>query len=206
VFQLKLLSARASPKLREPDDSRTFVSSPQVWFCSLYSATFEKALVCYTLFVVVDFSSCSGLDSVRHDGPSSLDVDTIILSKGQIPKVFLQGVRLPDEWIDYIPSLLGDNIQYFSCFISYSSLNKSFAVRLHDALQSKGIRSWLDEKQLLPGDDLSRKLERGIHLWDKFMFCASKNSLTSWWVEDEIKTTLGKSGHFEKKKESLCTS
>jgi hypothetical protein len=29
-------------------------------------------------------------------------------------------------------------------------------------------------------------------LWDKFLLCASKNSLTSWWVEDEIKTTFEK--------------
>jgi TIR domain len=71
-------------------------------------------------------------------------------------------------------------------------LDKPFAVRLHDALQSKGIRCWRDEKQLLPGDDISRELERGIHLWDKFLLCGSENSLTSWWVEDEIKTTLEK--------------
>ena len=99
---------------------------------------------------------------------------------------------MPDEWITYIPSLVGDGIQFFSCFISYSSKDKPFAVRLHDALQYKGIRCWLDEKQLRPGDDISRELERGIHLWDKFLLCASKDSLTSWWVEDEIKTTLEK--------------
>jgi hypothetical protein len=28
LFQLKLLSARASPQFREPDNLRTFVSSP----------------------------------------------------------------------------------------------------------------------------------------------------------------------------------
>jgi hypothetical protein len=99
---------------------------------------------------------------------------------------------LPDEWIAYIPTLIGDGIQFFSCFISYSSLDKPFAVRLHDALQSKGVRCWLDEKQLLPGHDISRELERGIYLWDKFLLCASKNSLTSWCVEDEIKTTFEK--------------
>jgi hypothetical protein len=81
---------------------------------------------------------------------------------------------------------------FFSCFISYSSLDKPFAVRLHDALQAKGIRCWLDEKQLLPGHDISRELERGIYLWDKFLLCASNNSLTSCWVEDEIKTTFEK--------------
>jgi hypothetical protein len=44
----------------------------------------------------------------------------------------------------------------------------------------------------LPGHDISRELERGIYLWDKFLLCASKHSLTSWSVEDEIKTTLEK--------------
>jgi hypothetical protein len=54
------------------------------------------------------------------------------------------------------------------------------AIRLHDALQSKGIRCWLDEKQLFLGDDISRGLERGIYLWDKFLLSASKSSLTSY--------------------------
>jgi TIR domain len=123
---------------------------------------------------------------------AALGVDSIIRSNGRIPEIFLRGVGLPDEWITYIPSLVGDGIQFFSYFISYSSKDKPFAVRLHDALQSKGIRCWLDEKQLLPGHDISRELERGIYLWDKFLLCASKNALTSWWVEDEIKTTLEK--------------
>jgi hypothetical protein len=107
---------------------------------------------------------------------------------------------LPDEWITYIPSLVGDGIQFFSCFISYSSKDKPFAVRLYDALQSKGIRCWLDEKQLLPGHDISRELERGIYLWDKFLLCASKNSLTSRWVENEIKTTLEKERSLRKER------
>jgi hypothetical protein len=43
-----------------------------------------------------------------------------------------------------------------------------------------------------PGDDISRELEQGIYLWDKFLLCASKNSLTSLWVEREIKTAFEK--------------
>jgi hypothetical protein len=161
---------------------------------------FERAVVGSTVFGSVDLSSCIGLDSVKHDRPSTLGVDSIIHSNGRIPKTFLRGVGLPDEWIAYILSLVGDGIQFFSCFISYSSLDKPFAVRLHDALQSKGIRCWLDEKQLLPGHDISRELERGIYLWDKFLLCASKNSLTSWWVEGEIKTTFEKERAFRKER------
>jgi hypothetical protein len=44
-------------------------------------------------------------------------------------------------------------------------------------------------------------LERGIHRWDKFLLCASKNSLASYWVENEIKTTIGKELALRKDKE-----
>jgi hypothetical protein len=142
----------------------------------LNDANFDAATFGSTIFGDVNLSSCNGLGSIHHLGPSTLGVDSIIRSKGRIPESFLRGVGLPDEWITYIPSLVGDAIQFFSCFISYGSMDKPFAIRLHDTLQSKGIRCWLDEKQLLPGDDISRELERGIHLWDKFLLCASKHS------------------------------
>jgi hypothetical protein len=179
-------------KLTEANLSGADLYRANLWSAILGSANFKNAIVGSTIFGSVDLSSCRGLDSIRHQRPSTIGVDTIIRSKGQIPETFLRGVGLPDEWINYIPSLVGNSIQFFSCFISYSSSDRPFAVRLHDALQSKGIRCWLDEKQLLPGHDISRELERGIYLWDKFLLCASENSLTSWWVEDEIKTALEK--------------
>ena len=180
--------------------SRTNLSWAKLFSVLLDGVSFERATVGITLFGSVDLSSCSGLDSVEHSAPSTLGVDSIIRSRGRIPENFLRGVGLPDEWIDYIPSLVGDGIQFFSCFISYSSLDKPFAVRLHDALQGKGIRCWLDEKQLWPGHDISRELERGIYLWDKFLLCASKNSLTSAWVEEEIETTLEKERKLRKER------
>jgi hypothetical protein len=158
----------------------------------LDGADFEGSVVGSSVFGGADFSSCKGLESVRHTGPSLLGFDSIINSKGRIPEIFLRGVGLPNEWIKYIASRMTDVIQFFSCFISYSSADKPFADRLYTALQAKGIPCWLDEKQLVAGDDISRELERGIHQWDKFLLCASKNSLTSWWVEGEIRTTLEK--------------
>jgi uncharacterized protein YjbI with pentapeptide repeats len=156
----------------------------------LADANLSEASVSVTIFADVDLSCCKGLESLVHYGPSTLGIDSIIRSKGNIPERFLRGVGSPDAFITFIRSLFAT--QFFSCFISYSSVDKAFAVRLYDALQAKGIRCWLDEKLLLPGDDISRQLERGIHLWDKFLLCASKNSLTSPWVEEEIQTTLDK--------------
>ena len=125
------------------------------------------------------------LDSCEHLGPCSIDHRTISKS-GMLPDIFLRGCGLPDTLITYFPSLLNQPISFYSCFISYSHNDKSFAQRLHDQLQGRGIRCWLDEHQILPGDDIYAEVEKGLKLWDKVLLCASENSLNSWWVEREL--------------------
>jgi hypothetical protein len=39
---------------------------------------------------------------------------------------------------------------------------------------------------MLPGDDIHQAIDHGIRLWDKVFLCCSENSLTSWWVDNEI--------------------
>jgi hypothetical protein len=144
-----------------------------------------------TLFINMKLVDVVGLEACLHHGPSTLDHRTLAQS-GQLPLAFLRGCGLPEELIVYLPSLLHEAIQFYSCFISYNHTDKAFARRLHDTLQGRGIRCWLDEKQLLPGQNIYEEVDRGIPLWDKVLLCCSENSLTSWWVDNEIGKAFAK--------------
>ncbi len=81
----------------------------------------------------VDLTMAKGLNKVTHSGPSSIGIDTLLRSRN-IPIIFLQRADLPESFITYARSLIGQPIQFYSCFISYSHADKSFARRLHDTL------------------------------------------------------------------------
>jgi TIR domain/Pentapeptide repeats (8 copies) len=158
----------------------------------LDGADFTRALIAGTSFGEVDLSRVRGLHTVRHVGPSTIGINTLYRSHGNIPEAFLRGTGIPEEFITYIKSLVERPFEFYSCFISYSHTDQSFARRLHDQLQGRGIRCWLDEHQLLPGDDLYEQIDRGIKFWDKVLLCCSQASLTSWWVDGEIDIAFAK--------------
>ena len=165
----------------------------------LSGADFRGASFQETIISSVDLSTCKNLETIRHRGPSTFDIRTLQRS-GPLPLVFLRGVGLPEQLINYLPSLLGQAIQHYSCFISYNHTDISFARRLEDQLQGRGIRCWRDEHQLLPGDDIHEAIDRGIRLWDKVLLCASQASLTSWWVDGEINRAFQKEAQLMKER------
>jgi uncharacterized protein YjbI with pentapeptide repeats len=159
----------------------------------LRRSNLSRARVAGTIFGANDLSAVKGLETVTHAGPSTIGLDTIYLSNGNIPEIFLRGAGVPDNFITYMRSLTANPIEFYSCFISYSHADKSFARRLHDGLQGRGIRCWLDDHQLLPGHDIAEEVDRGIRLWDKVLLCCSEAALAkSWWVDNELTHAFAK--------------
>jgi uncharacterized protein YjbI with pentapeptide repeats len=152
---------------------------------SLGQGDLTEATLFETVFGNTNLSNVKGLDSCIHVGPSIIDHRTLQRS-GPLPLIFLRGVGLPNNLIDYLPSLLNQPIQFFSCFISYSSKDQKFADRLHADLQNKGVRCWFAPHDLAIGARTWDTIDEAIRLRDKVLLILSKSAIESDWVEDEV--------------------
>jgi hypothetical protein len=173
-------------------------------------ADFEFATLNGTIFGNTDLSQVSHLENAHHAGPSTLGIDTIYKSGGNLPVEFLRGCGLSDLQIEisslaypkFPPSLvtdityrihelyLGDGIKYYSCFISYSSADQIFAERLYSDLQNNGVRCWFAPEDLKIGDLIRPKIDQEIRLRDRFLIILSENALKSNWVSAEVEAAL----------------
>jgi hypothetical protein len=64
-------------------------------------ADFTRTIISYANFRDVDLSDVIGLEAVSHGGPSTIGLDTIYRSKGQIPESFLRGAGVPENFITH---------------------------------------------------------------------------------------------------------
>jgi TIR domain len=111
---------------------------------------------------------------------------------GPLPLAFLRGCGLPDALINYLPSLLNQPFQFYSCFISYASKDQAFAERLHSDLQNKGVLCWFAPEDLKIGDRIRPRIDETIRVYDKLLLILSKTSMASQWVEQEVETALAR--------------
>jgi hypothetical protein len=154
----------------------------------------------YTTFTKVDLSEVRGLETVVHLGPSSIGIDTIYLSKGKIPLVFLRGTGVPEDFIKNMKFMDFTSNEFYSPFISYSTKDQEFAERLHSDLQDKGVRCWKDD-DLRGGKKVHEQIVKAIHKHDKLLLILSPASMASEWVRTEI--AIARKREVEQKKEVL---
>lgn len=179
--------------------SGTHLSHADLSHTTLQAVTFHRAILRQTtftnsnftnvVFTNVDLSRCRGLDTVRFWGNGSIGIDTFFHSGG-LPESFLRGSGVPEEFITYATSLVGTPIEYYSCFISYSSRDEEFARRLYDGLQGKNIRTWFAPEDLKIGSRFRTEIDESIRLHDKLVLILSEHSIKSAWVRREVEAAL----------------
>ena len=158
----------------------------------LDNSDFTEAWMGRAVFGDNDLSTVKGLETVHHLGPSTIGIDTIYKSKGNIPEAFLRGAGVPEDFITYMKSLAGKAIDFYSCFISYSSKDGDFAQRLYAGLQAKDVRCWKFDENAKWGEPVWGEIDTAIRHYDKLVVICSENSLQSVPVIREIERALQK--------------
>lgn len=157
--------------------------------CDLDGCDLTEARIA-TTFGDNDLSTVKGLQRARHVGPSIIGIETVYRSKGEIPEAFLRGAGVPEDFIVYMRSLAANPIEFYSCFISYSSKDDEFARRLHADLQQNNVRCWFAPEDLKIGDKFRTRVDESIRFYDKLMVILTDNSIRSPWVEEEVEAAL----------------
>lgn len=142
------------------------------------------------MFANCDLRLAKSLSKVKHVAPSHVDILTIYRSEGNIPEIFLKGIGVPDSFVTYARSLIEKPIQFYSCFISYSSKDQSFVERLYADLQNKGVRCWFAPIDLRIGEEIRVGIDESIRVHDKLLIVLSKHSIESEWVKKEVETAF----------------
>lgn len=190
---LKEVDLREATLIRA-DLSRSNLVGANLTRTLFLNTNMTAAMVGETTFDNVDLRQVQGLDTFDHQGPSTIGIDTLYRSKGQIPEVFLRGCGVPDSMIEYARSLVAAEhpIDYYSCFISHSSHDTALAERLYADLQAKGVRCWYAPHDMQIGEPILDGIDRGIRLHDKLLLILSEASVESGWVEQEVHMALAR--------------
>ena len=92
-------------------------------------------------------------------GPSTIGIDTIYLSKGNVPEAFLREAGVPEDFIVYMRSLTAHPLEFYSRFIGYSSKDEEFARRPHADLRQANVRCWFAPEDLKIGDKFRTRID-----------------------------------------------
>jgi hypothetical protein len=84
---------------------------------------------------------------------------------------------------------MSDNFP-FDVFLSHNSNDKPRVRRLAERLKGAGLRVWLDEWVIQPGDIISRKVDEGLEQSRVLLLCLSPAALASDWVALERSTAI----------------
>lgn len=143
-----------------------------------------------------DISTCVGLTTINHKGPSSIALDTLIStfrnsSNQWTPDLmtFFLGTGIPQEILEGLPKIIGE-VKHHSCFIAYGEPDKVFAERLHQEFGDRGISRWVYSMDSTPGERTWQEIIKNRREADKFIVLCSAQGLIRDGVLKEIEEQM----------------
>ena len=95
------------------------------------------------------------------------------------------------HWHEHLKSWLPKPDRRLVVFLCHGSEDKQAVRDLYQRLQDDGIRPWLDEKNLQPGDEWEPEIKRAVRDSDIVLVCISKSSACkTGFIQKEIRTAL----------------
>jgi len=163
---------------------------------NLKGTNLAGAICHFTMFGGCNLHQARGLQTIKHEGPSSIGVDTLIQSfRGSGNKLtpeletFFRSAGVPKELLDALPGIIAE-VKYYSCFISYGEQDYAFADKMCSDLKAKGVSCWLYSKDATPGKRTQSEIVEMRRGAEKMVTFCSAESLTQAGVLKEIEEQI----------------
>ncbi len=165
----------------------------QIWGCNLNGANLAGAALGYTVFQDCDMRGAAGLEQARHDAPSTIGVDTLYRSGGQISTAFLAGAGIPASVAALQETISAASPDLEECYIACRDDDEEFARQLSDGLNAQGVRTWVFSERVRGSALVSRlsssdqeEVERWLRSYDKLVVVASSRALDTETILNDI--------------------
>lgn len=159
------------------------------------STNLKNTIMKDTNLIGCEMSNFENLETVKHKGPSNIDVATLILSlsaekefKTKLEPFFLNA-GVPKSLLDSLPDIV-EGITYCNCFVCYGEPDTSFAEKLVQDLRAEEIGCWIYSMDSTPGEKIWKEITRKRREADKMIVLCSVKSLIRDGVKKEIEEQM----------------
>ncbi len=160
-------------------------------------ADFNNCIIGYTVFQNCAMDRAVGLDSVRHDAPSTIGLDTLLRSRGALPQSFILGSGIPVAVVGIQDSVVDAPVTTLEVHITCAGNDVEFARQLEANLRAKGVRSWVFAENFRGNPLVDRRatsgeeeIERWVRHYDRLVVLCTESGLDSETVRNDITSAM----------------
>jgi hypothetical protein len=140
---------------------------------------------CHSLPLVI------GLDTVEHQGPSTLDLSTLRFGVATLPGTFLSGVGLSEREITVLRALYAEPAEHRCCFLAADPADDEFAASLRTSLLARGVNCWPFRGNLGAGYVLQIVFNHAVRRRSAFMLVCSETAVRNGCVLEAARNVTG---------------